>query len=245
MSVTPETRPGPYPRRVASWIYTVINPLIESLRTEMQHLERGNISWRWYSRRCQYIRVVRDYVEPHYYPNFDDFLVENEEFTKRFDSHDNALHKTEDQAGKFYNLLLAAKVFKEQVNQALQELESTDDLSQSSAPNLDSLRKDLPQYIAEYIINNVDSLPPHHTTSGFWKRFGQRFLKEMAEFEGPEQRKAFVVLSQAKRDLRESSQSLLHDLEDYRTRLCREFDLPAAQPLPARLPKEDAYPFLG
>ena len=241
MSITPETRPGPYPRRVASWIYTVINPVIESLRTEMQHLERGNISWRWYSRRCQYIRVVRDYIEPHYSPNFEDFLIENEEFTKRFDNHDSALHKTEERAGKFYDLLLAAKVFKEQVNRALQEFESTDP-SQSSAPNLDSLKKDLSQYI-EYIINNVDSLSPHYTTSGFWNRFGQRLLKEIAEFEGPEQRKAFVVLNEAKRYLRESSQRLLHDLEDYRTYLCREFDLPAAQPLPARLPKEDAYRF--
>src|SRR5947209_7110042 len=167
--MTPEIRPGPYPRRVASWIYTVINPLIESLRAELHHLGIGNISWRWYSRRCEYIRFVRDYIEPHNSPNFDDFLVENEEFVKGFDRHDTGLRTTEDRAAKFYDLLLSAVIFKEQVDQALQEFESAGDLAQSSAPNLDSLRKDLSQYLAEYIINNIDGLPAHYTTSAFWK----------------------------------------------------------------------------
>jgi hypothetical protein len=239
MSITPETRPSPHYGRVASWIYTVINPLIEALRGEAGQLDRGSISWRWYSRRCQYIHVIRAYVEPHYSPNFEDFLIENEEFVKRFDKHDAALRKTEQQAAKFYDLLLAAAIFKEQVNQAFREFESARTLSQSVAPDLDSLRKDLSEYVAEYIVNNIDSLPAHYTTSEFWNRFGQRFLKGMQEFEGSEERQAFTMLNEAKRELREASERLLHDLKDYRTRLCRDFDLPAAEPLPPGFPKED------
>lgn len=175
MSISHETSPGPYPRRVASWIYTVINPVIESLRGEVRHLESGNVSWRWYSRRCEYIRFVRDYVEPHNSPNFDDFLIENEEFVKRFERHDTSLRKTEHKAAKFYDLLFSEVIFKEQVNQALQEFELAGDLAQSSAPNLDSLAKELSQYVAEYIINNIDSLPAHYTTSSFGNALGKVF----------------------------------------------------------------------
>ncbi|MGH9432455.1 MAG: hypothetical protein ACRD3T_13020, partial [Terriglobia bacterium] len=69
MSSNVATLPPPHSKRVEAWIYTVVNPLIESLRREAFLFEKGNLSWRWYSRRCEYIRPVVEYIDYEHRPN--------------------------------------------------------------------------------------------------------------------------------------------------------------------------------
>src|SRR5436305_5487053 len=107
MSITPETKPGQHSQRVASWIYTIINPLIEAMRSETWLLAKDNLSWRFYSRKAEHFRRVRDYIEVHYLPIFEDFLAENQEFVPKFEKHDAALQKAEERATAFFDILIS------------------------------------------------------------------------------------------------------------------------------------------
>jgi hypothetical protein len=234
MSTTPETKPGRHSQRVAAWIYTVLNQLVDAIRNETQLLEKGNISWRCHSRRSEYIRPIQDYIEAHYLPNFEDFLAENPEFAGKFEEHDNALCGTEEQAGKSHDFLVASSLLSGEVGQALKEYESTIDPSSPHTPSLDSMKNALPRYVAENLINNIDTMPPHYTMHAFWARFGRTF-------DGYKQRASFQELNTAMQSLKQTSAKLRQDLEAYRLRFCREFDLPAAQPIAPQSTGQDIF----
>ncbi len=230
MSVTPETRPSRSSRRVEAWIYTVMNPLIDAMRSEAHLLERSNLSWRYYSRHAEYIRTVNRCIEPHNFPNLEDFLADNPQFDQKFKRHDEALHTAEDKAAAFFDAVISAPVFINQVNDALQQYDSMLNTSQPYGPAAGSLRLNLSSYIAEYLVNNIDSLPSTYETHRFWQLFGQSFQEHK---NGP----SFRALQGAIEELRQASLDLQHDLENQRLHLCREFDVPAAAPVvPTQFP---------
>src|SRR5437588_5595268 len=124
MSTSHEIRPGRHSERVAAWIYTIINPLIDAMRSEARLLSNGDLSWRTYSKRTEHIRTVREHVEAHYLPNFDDFLADNQEFVQKFEIHDNAVRNVQEKALTFFDILLSGQIFREQVNRTFEEYES-------------------------------------------------------------------------------------------------------------------------
>src|SRR5438874_188584 len=91
-------------RRVQAWVYTILNPLIESLRREVYLLKKGNLSWRWPSKKCEYIRPIVEYLDKSHLPNYEDFLADelNPEFKGHFDKHDQAVAELESAASQFF-----------------------------------------------------------------------------------------------------------------------------------------------
>jgi hypothetical protein len=227
-------QPNPGSRRVAAWIYTVINPLIAALRREIHFLENRNLSWRYHSQRFEYIRPVREYIEPDVMPNHEDFLTDNSAFVQKFDSHDRNVETAEERAAAFYKMLLAAEIFKKDVNEKFQKYESKIVSAQPNAPSLESIKEHLPKFVAENLINNAQELPAHYTIHSFWKAFANDFQKYLSEFDAYKGRKLFLELTRAADVLKETSLNLLHDLESQRHTFCREFDVPAAQPATVR-----------
>ncbi|HWZ43153.1 MAG TPA: hypothetical protein VNW97_06735 [Candidatus Saccharimonadales bacterium] len=247
MSTTPETKPGRHSQRVAAWIYTVLNPLVDAIRNETRLLEKANISWRCHTRRSEYIRPIQEYIEAHYSPNLEDFLAENAEFVGKFEEHDNALRETEEQASKFYDILVGSSLFTGAVGEMLTEYESAIGPSHPYIPNtpsLGSMKNDLPRYVAENLINNIATMPTHYTIHAFWERFGQVLRSRMPEFAGYKQRPSFQGLHTVMENLKQTSASLRKGLEEDRLRLCREFDLPAAQPMAPQTTEPDAFRYL-
>ncbi|HEY6348171.1 MAG TPA: hypothetical protein VI636_02055 [Candidatus Angelobacter sp.] len=231
MTVGPNVRPHLHSRRVESWIYTIVNPLIDAMRNEVWWLDKRNLSWRFYSRRAEYIRPICDYIEPHNLPNLEDFLADNETFKSKFEGHDKTLQIATDRAATFFDILISGQIFKDQVNQSLEEYEASGTSAQPNKTSLDSMKADLPQYVAENLVNSLDFLPNHYTTHKFWELFGPRFRAQISEFEGYKQRPSYSMLQEAVENLADLSTELLRDLEGYRLRICREFDIPAAQPI--------------
>jgi len=221
------TLPPPHSKRVEAWIYTALNPLIESLRREIFLLEKGNLSWRWYSRKCEYLRPVTEYVDYAHQPNFEDFLADglNAVFKGKFESHDLAVAEVESRVNKLYDILLAVgSIFRENVQERLEEYEKRiGDNPQS--PSLISMRKDFPNYIAEYIINNVQTIPPHYPIHTFWE-LSEEFFRGLADASA--WHKSFVAMKAATSDMLRISSQLVSDLENHRFDLCRTYDIPAA-----------------
>ena len=195
-------------------------------------LEHGNLSWRYHSQRSEYIRRVKDYIEPDAWPNFEDFIADNSDFAEKFELHDKNVTVAEDRATTFYRRLLAAPIFNKEVNEAFHTYEAKIVSTQPLVQSIGSIKDHLPKFVAENLINNARELPAHYTIHNFWKNFSNEFQKYISEFEGYKGRQSFRQIEEAKHALKEVCSNLLRDLELRRQTLCREFDVPAA-PMPA------------
>jgi hypothetical protein len=213
---------------VQAWVYTILNPLIESLRREARLLEKGNLTWRWYSRRCEYIRPIVEYVDSSHGPNYEDFLADeqNAGFGGRFEKHDQALAEVESTASQFFSGLMGSDMFQEQVERSLRDYDSN--IAEPGYPSLNSMKADLPKYIAEYLINRTEILPHHYTAHKFWEGYRLQFGLLTEEFEGYQQRTSFRAVEKASHALKDLSVQLLEKLENHRLFLCSTFDIPAA-----------------
>ncbi len=217
------TRPG-QSRRVAAWIYAVINPILESLDRELIFLERGNLSWRGTRNKCEYIQTIREYVDSRQWPNYRDFLIENGKFAASFDLHDSLLAKTGTAAKNIYDTLLSDEQFSQATEGLLRRYEEHRTTAGPHLPSYIHARKELLKVAAENLINNLQSLPDHYTYSAIWNFAG----KEMFSFRNLD---VFSPLYQAESELNKASSRLKVDLEERRLDLSRNYDVPAA-PVP-------------
>src|SRR5215472_18340943 len=112
-------------KRVESWVYGVLNPLIDAVAREVVFLEEGNLTWRNYSRHCEQIRPVVEYIAGDQLPVYGDFLAnEQAGFKNRFVEHDRKLAAAEAAAADAYRVLIEPEAFENQIRQSLQEYES-------------------------------------------------------------------------------------------------------------------------
>ncbi len=229
------SRPNIYPprvNRVQAWVYAILNPVIERVRRELALSENGNVSWRFYSKKCEYIRPIVEYIDENQRPNLEDFLGDslNESFGELIAAHDNAVFAVEAAAATFFAGLMQSNLFKEQVEEALREYKARA-YSKPLYPDLDSIKRDLPKYVAEYLINGTDLLPNHYTTHKFWEEFRTTFERSAEEFEPYQQRESFRAFRRSVQALKGASLGLLMTLERHRYSLCSMYDIPAA-PIP-------------
>ncbi len=224
--------PPQHSRRVEAWVYAVLNPLIENLGREIFLLSKGNPSWRIYSRKCEYIHPICDYIGISQQPNYEDFIADplNPGFQEKFEGHDRALAEVESSASRFSDGLIHSDVFLKQIKDSLGEYESTAHTN-SVYPFIESMRESLPRAVAELLVNRIDVLPVYYMMQKFWEVYRRTFDLSAQEFEPYGQRQSFQTLLQARAALKDVADKLLHDLESHRRLLCRTYDIPAA-PIP-------------
>jgi hypothetical protein len=213
-------------RRVAAWIYAVINPIIDSLQRELLLLDSGNLTWRPHTGRCAMIRTIQEYVDSTQWPNYQDLLAEHPAalYIEGFKRHDSDLKKLNTVAQELFNLLLSSSQFMVTVDGTLDAYESQKASLGPQAPSLTHTRKDVPKMVAEYVINNAQTLPSHYLISAFWNFASKNLIafRNLPEFQ---------PLHRSKNSLSEISAKLKQILESYRLSLSRDYDVPAA-PVP-------------
>jgi len=224
MNGSPGWKPKKHSQRVAAWIYTVINPIVEGLQRELELLDSGNLSWRFYSHRCEFIRPVGEYVDGNQEPNYSDFLVENTKYRQRFKSHDSNLDAVNNSASALFGALISNPQFLEAVESSFRAYEKARQRD-PLAPDLSSTRNDDTKYAAEYLINNYRDLPSHYSLAKFWKAASDamHLFRSSSGLFGPVQENTRI--------LKRESERLASDLESLRRDFSRRFDLPAA-PIP-------------
>jgi hypothetical protein len=235
-----DIKPGRGSERVKAWVYTILNPVIDSLRRETELLKSGNLSWRVHSRRCEYIRPIAELIDANQQPNLEDFLAEHPTFADRFTQHDSALAALEKATTESVQLLLKAPGFQEQVRKCIENYEAMLPFNPTH-PDLRDLPGKIAEYIAEFIANNSKALPRHYTLYAFWKEYAEGFQHYSAGFD---ETKHHNVRGKAQ-ELLAVSEQLRVDLEALRLSLVREYDIPAAPIEPPRnTPLENALPRL-
>jgi len=213
-------------RRVAAWIYAVINPVIDSLQRELLLLDSGNLTWRPHTGRCEMIRTIQEYVDSTQWPNYQDFLAEHPAsvFITGFEQHDSNLGSLNTVAQVLFDRLISWKHFLDSVDAALATYERQRASLGPQAPSFTNIRRDVPPIAAEYLINNAQTLPSHYLISPFWNSEGKSLIafRNLPEFQ---------PLHRSKDSLGEISAKLKQALESYRLSLSRSHDVPAA-PVP-------------
>ncbi len=216
------TTPPQHSKRVQAWVYAIMNPVIENLRREISLLDRGNLTWRFYSKKCEYIQPICEYIEVEQRPNYEDFTADqlNLGFKERFEEHDGMLAAVETSATQFAERLMQSNRFQKQVKDSLERYDS-DALANRQYPDLTSMPGSLPRAIAENLVNRVDVLPHHYVTHEFWENFKNEFEPYLDE-------PSFQAVQQAAETLKGVSSKLMLALENHRQSLCRAYDIPAA-----------------
>jgi hypothetical protein len=218
-----EMPPKKQVRRVAAWIYAVLNPVIDSLQRELSLLDSGNLTWRPQTGRCEMIRIIQEYVDPTQWPNYQDFLAEHPSspIVPGFNQHDSELAKLNTVAEIVFNQLTSSNEFLAAVTEALNRYEIQRESLGPQAPILTHTRGDVPKMAAEYLINNAQSLPSHYVISAFWNSVGKNLL-------GFRNLSVFEPLLRSKDRLNGVSTKLKVASESYRLNLSRSYDVPAA-----------------
>lgn len=223
MSRRVDVPPKKQVRRVAAWIYAVLNPVIDSLQRELSLLDSGNLTWRPQTGRCEMIRTIQEYVDPTQWPNYQDFVAEhrNSPTVPGFNQHDSRLAELNALAQVVFSNLTSQTEFLAAVNEALDRYENLRDTLGPQAPILTHTRGDVPRMAAEYLINNAQSLPSHYVISAFWNSVGKNLLsfRNLSVFE---------PLHRSRDRLTEVSAKLKEASESYRLNLSRNYDVPAA-----------------
>jgi hypothetical protein len=207
----------------------ILNPGIEALRRELVLLDKGNLTWRFYSRKCEYIQPFAEYIEQSQWPNLEDFLADplNAGFKQKIDAHNDVVSLLEAAACGFFDGLTQSELFLKDAENALAEYRSGAG-QRPQYPDADALQKDLPKYVAEYLINGVVALPHHYLTHKFWEEFRNAFEHSAVKFERYGQRESFHALRRSSDGLRNTTGDLLNALERHRQELCSTYDIPAA-----------------
>jgi hypothetical protein len=222
-----DIKPGRGSDRVKAWVYAILNPLIDSVRRETELLKTGDLSWRIRMRQCEYIRRVADFIDFNQRPNLDDFLAENPTFSERFAEHDSGVMEIEQTTAQFVRDLLRSPDFQDRVAKCLRDYESGERSSNPGYPELSDNSGRIPDYVAEFVVNNTRSLPTHYALYHFWVTFGGKFEEFFLSFKQS-------AAAQAAGKMMATCGRLAVDLESVRLNLCREYDIPAAPIEPLR-----------
>ena len=207
------------PRRVEAWIYTVINPLIEALKVEKSFLKGKNWTWRYQIKSLEFILPLEKYVDSASLPNFEDFLKANPEIERKRKKHGDLRAALSENCQMAFNYLVVLEVFQDKIQSSLSiygKENPSEEYPGGAIP-----KKDFDKLIAQYIINSIKELPGHYTTSKFWLRFGD----ELLQFRTGD---VFEKLDASGEQLKNEDNRLLKSLEDLRSTLCEEYDVPSA-----------------
>jgi hypothetical protein len=217
--------PKRQPRRVAAWIYVVINPIIESLQREVSLLEMGNLTWRAYSRRCEIIKAIQEYVDSSQWPNYQDFLAEHPKsvFIPGFKQHDSHVDSLNNAAQALFSRLLSWPAFRGLLQTSIASYENRRESLGPTARPLSDMGGGIEEEVAQHLINNAQELPRHYVISVFWNSEARARLSSLKSDA------TFRPLLQASGNLLKHSGRLKLALENHRLSLSRDYDVPAAQ----------------
>ncbi|MCF6147344.1 MAG: hypothetical protein E3K37_01665 [Candidatus Kuenenia sp.] len=217
MAKISKTNPKKHSLRVASWVYEVINPLLEIIPIELSFLHNGSTTFRLYNKKLEFIRSLESYLSSSARHIYRDFLYANADATKQLSFHDELVHTLEMAAQESFTSLSNNPGFIDKVKCYLNEYLS------AKQPYPDGAYQDeqFPLLVAEHVINRVVSIPEHFTDSKFWDQYGMEFLKFYIGHK-------FDRLNKACKDLLNYDEALMNWLQKKSQHLCETYDIPAA-----------------
>ncbi|MFH0901472.1 MAG: hypothetical protein V2A73_12665 [Pseudomonadota bacterium] len=214
-------KPGKRSPRVRAWVYGVLNALIDALEREHDFLSRGNLTWRHYSGRAEYILLPEEYLDPAGQTNLEDVENYYPEVKSALQTHRQLLTAARDAAATAHKSLVQDSAFHAAVTREIDRYK----VAKPSAPYLSESPDAILRLAAERVVNEIRDLPDHYTDADFWN-FAATALTTFSSSEIPARARV------AREALAQHTVELVQLLRELRTRLCDDFDIPPA-PWPA------------
>ena len=204
--------------RAASWVYDVINVLIDALEMEATLLRRGDSSWRFYNEQLEHIRPLNAYLTRNAQHILRDFLLARPEVGTTLMPHDELRASLEAAATVAARAILSETDLRARVEDARQRylLKHPNDV-----PTGAFAAEKHPDLVAEHLVNEVHELPANYTDAVFWREHG-------GELSSVTNTPAFQELRRARQALLSYDQGLIQRLHAYSYSLCEQFGIPAA-----------------
>ncbi len=203
--------------RPKAWIYSIMNPLMEDLLAENQLLAKKNITWRYQTTEMEFIRKTRDRVSPLARPNYDDLLRGRPDMQPSMATRDAKVETLNQAAHTCWTHLTQYDWFRLGVEQWLKQWTEEGNAYPGGAVP----KEEFWLQAAEHVINDVKELPYHYASQAFWSRYQQIFL-------GNRTGMPFSELERTILELEKNNKSLIEILDQTRSHLCEEYDIPAA-----------------
>ena len=203
-------------RRVAAWVYTVINPLIEALKDGKTLLKEKNWTWRYETKNLEFILPLDGYIDLASIPNFEGFLKAHPEVERKRKRHEELRVALSENCRIAFNYLIELQAFQDKVSSSRS---TYGEYPGGAVPEMDFAK-----LIAQYIVNYIKDLPGYYTTSKFWARYEPEFSQFRTG-------KEFEKLEAAGKQLENHDEKLLARLKDLRSVLCKKYDVPDAPTL--------------
>jgi hypothetical protein len=214
------------PAIVRAWFDTVINPLIESLETELVLVRKGNWTWRFRPPSLELVRHARRYLESTAAASLEQICRLVPGTKEIIQSHDDRVDVGFQSAADLHKALTTARTFIGLCDSLWEPsaLAATGihDIEEIFGGYVPAERYDL---IAQYMVNNTGQLPDYYATSKFWNR---RRTALMEILDQHELRQYYDALFQAGQRLTEVTEVLLRRLKDLRRFLSLDQDVPYA-----------------
>jgi hypothetical protein len=205
------------PRRAASWLYDVINVLIDALDMEVSLLSRGNVSWRFYNQELEHIRPTISYLSRDSRHILRDLIAAKPAVDSLVTKHDELREHIEVTATVVYREGLDDPTLRRAVEEARKTfLEKFP----NAVPTGAFAAEQHVDLVIEHLVNEIKELPLHHTDAEFWAAHRNAF----AVFDVP----SFAVLRQLRGEFLKFDQTSIKWLEDLSLQICTEHDIPAA-----------------
>ncbi len=205
------------PHRAASWVYDVINVLLDALDMEVSLLSRGNVSWRFYNQELEHLRPAGVYLSRDGRHILRDLIASKPVVGSLIAEHDQLRERVESTASAVYREGLADPSLRVAVDQARKTfLEKMPDATPTGAFAAER-HVDL---VIEHLINEIKELPSHSTDADFWAAHRNRF----AFFNVP----SLGALRQIREEFLKHDQVAIERFEKLSFEICTEHGIPAA-----------------
>ena len=205
--------------RAKAWIYSVINPLLEALRTQSVFLKRRNWTFRFSSGNLDFIRPLDAYITYQGRPNWEDFIASNPSARERIENRDRQREELRKACNLAWRYLVDLEEFKQTVLTCLGRFRAEEAPANCSVSGLPD--EEFHKLVAERIVNGIGSLAEDHRDVRFWSRFRD----EVMQFRrGP----VFEQMEQAGLDLSNANDEVAAELARVREELASKLDVPWA-----------------
>ncbi|MDP2842627.1 MAG: hypothetical protein Q8O06_03175 [Acetobacterium sp.] len=222
--MTKNIKIAPGPERAKSWVYTVINPIEDGILYENNLLKDFKITWQWRTKKTEFIRQCSDYVNTSYFRNYIDFsgTQYGKMLMKQMKIHDEYVVKLNSKATE------AAKALKDDVTFTDLVITNLRDyrVSNVNDPYGSLKAEEFYTVIVEYLINNIDELPEHYTTSKFWNLYKASFYA-IRNGDRENLKHNYSELENIIKELFNYNESFLLYILKIRKEICDKYSIPA------------------
>lgn len=214
----------PYgPNIVRAWFDTVFYYSLAGLERERGFLVRRNWTFRFRDATLEYLGPLAAHLPTAARENLEQFVSFFPEASARITDHDGAERQLEQNCRTYFEAILNHPHFRAVFESVGTEAPQALGREFSSHFGAYSSDTDFMGILAEYLVNNVETLPSHYSTAELWNHYRDRFLPVVLT---PELAPFRETTTQAGQALLKAVEDLTSSLKSIRSELSLEFDVP-------------------